>query len=489
MPPKNAKKWLAPVRAGGKSRSKEVLTMRRLAIASCIVLLAVSMASAATWVVPSDDCPTIQAAVDLAVADDVVEISDGLYTDVGNYSIDITSAITVRSQSGNPYACVIDCEGNGRCFYVHCAEEPGVVIEGIKIINGIAEGEYYSYGGGIYNASVTPLTVTNCVFEDCSAIGTNTGIGGAIYAAPLVSYCVFTGNQATATSPTAGSGAGGALADVTNVANCTFTGNSAFGPLYGDGGAIIDCWTVTDCVFSGNSASYMGGAAGTNYTTMDLTRCTFYGNWAPHGGAVASSNEIAWCNVTFCTFFDNTADTGGGVNIFAAGGSVTSSTFYSNYATNGGAIAYEYGFGSIWLCTLYGNGAQCGGGIYLTQGYSDDIQKTIVASSTSGGAICCSGPNTFPVLTCCDLYENVGGDWEGCIAGQLNLRGNFSECPSFCNAQMADFDLCDQSPCLPGNHPYGYDCPGGVGAHGQRCYCGPTQTETTDWGAIKAIYR
>ena len=57
---------------------------------------------------------TIQDAIDLtdSVEGDIVELADGTYTGVGNRDIDLRGkAITVRSASGDPEACVIDCGG------------------------------------------------------------------------------------------------------------------------------------------------------------------------------------------------------------------------------------------------------------------------------------------------------------------------------------------------------------------------------------------
>jgi hypothetical protein len=94
------------------------------------------------------------------------------------------------------------------------------------------------------------------------------------------------------------------------------------------------------------------------------------------------------------------------------------------------------------------------------------------------------------VLNCCDVWGNAGGDWEGEVADQLGTNGNFSACPAFCNIALPPYDLqlCDESPCMPGNHPDGYDC-GLIGAWEEGCICGPTRIEATTWGAIKSMYR
>jgi hypothetical protein len=112
------------------------------------------------------------------------------------------------------------------------------------------------------------------------------------------------------------------------------------------------------------------------------------------------------------------------------------------------------------------------------------IDNTIIAYCPSGEAIRCAAAT----LTCCDVYGNAGGDYVGCIADQLGINGNFSACPSFCDAGGGDFTLCDESPCLPGNHPDGSDC-GLIGAWGEGCVCGPSATESATWGSIKARYK
>ena len=73
-----------------------------------------SPASATTYLVRPDgngDFVTIQAAIDSAVAGDIIELSDGVFTGDGNRDLDfLGKGITLRSQSGDPELCVIDCE-------------------------------------------------------------------------------------------------------------------------------------------------------------------------------------------------------------------------------------------------------------------------------------------------------------------------------------------------------------------------------------------
>ena len=103
-------------------------------------LFSYSVTSAKTWHIKSDgtgDAPTIQAGIDSAAAGDTVSLANVTYTGVGNRHIDLLhKEITVRSESGIPDSCIIDCEGVSRGFYIWRREGPGTVLEGIMIKNG-----------------------------------------------------------------------------------------------------------------------------------------------------------------------------------------------------------------------------------------------------------------------------------------------------------------------------------------------------------------
>jgi hypothetical protein len=105
-------------------------------------------AAATTYVIRPDgtaDFPTIQAAIDAATDGDVIELTDGTFTGEGNRDIDyLGRAITIRSQSGNPEACAIDCEGSEtephRGFYFHSGEGLDSILDGVTITHGYAPG-------------------------------------------------------------------------------------------------------------------------------------------------------------------------------------------------------------------------------------------------------------------------------------------------------------------------------------------------------------
>ncbi|MFH1313125.1 MAG: right-handed parallel beta-helix repeat-containing protein [Candidatus Eisenbacteria bacterium] len=225
--------------------------------------------------------------------------------------------------------------------------------------------------------------------------------------------------------------------------NVIFLHNSTRGGDIAGGGALYCCYgsrpVLTDCLFEG-STSY---------------------RW---GGAIHCRNASPY--FTGCTIANNSSDTyAGGVWFHECSPAFTNVTFYGNSAPNASDI-YGTSHEAGWVATF---------------------DNVIVASGKLSRSVGL-GYQAGAVFTCCNIYGNEVDDWPSEIQDQYGIRGNFSACPSFCFADMGDFHLCDESPCLPGNHPDGYDC-GLIGAWGEGCSCGPTRTQPATWGAIKSLYR
>ena len=248
------------------------------------------------------------------------------------------------------------------------------------------------------------------------------------------------------------------------VISCTFQGNGANdgGGLFVAGGSVT-CW---NCRFLGNASINDIHSAGDGY-----------------GGGVYSSGNLVLAD---CFFKGNVAyyvfdPTWVGAAAYLEGSTTIDGSIFAN---NRGSSTLACGFGSTTLCnsTFCANSGTAVYQVYSTS--SIQVEKTLV--TRNGGSF--SGDPGFAELYCCDVYGNAGGDFVGCLSGQEGVNGNFSVCPSMCFVHLDDFRLCNDSPCLPGQHPDGYAC-GIIGAEGLGCICGPTQTESTTWGAIKAIYR
>ncbi len=156
----------------------------------------VAPATGATYVVRPDgtgDFPTIQAAIDAVLDGDIIELTDGVFQGEGNRDILwVDKEVTVRSQSGDPYSCTLDCEGTSRRSHW------GIYIEGVDPearLEGVTVRDAYSgLGGGVWLEDSSPA-IARCLF--LNNIGVDGGgllINGA--SLPTVSRCTFAGNIA-----------------------------------------------------------------------------------------------------------------------------------------------------------------------------------------------------------------------------------------------------------------------------------------------------
>jgi hypothetical protein len=124
-------------------------------------------ASSRVWTVP-DDAPTIQAAIDLASAGDVVEIRAGTYLERG---IELKGDVPVRAITDG--TVTVDADRKDRVFWAEA--QPGTVsLRGLIIENGLTGGQ----GGGIevVNASIH---IVNCTIQQCESTSFVGGISVA----------------------------------------------------------------------------------------------------------------------------------------------------------------------------------------------------------------------------------------------------------------------------------------------------------------------
>jgi hypothetical protein len=135
-----------------------------------LVLFVLLLASAPSYagthlVLPNGagDFVKIQDAIDAAVPGDEIVLGDGTF--LGPRNRDLTflgKNVTLRSQSGDPSLCILDCEGQSRGLSI-TQGETAIVVEGITIRNGFG-----AWGGGINLMNVT-ATFRDCVVTQCSA--------------------------------------------------------------------------------------------------------------------------------------------------------------------------------------------------------------------------------------------------------------------------------------------------------------------------------
>jgi predicted outer membrane repeat protein len=447
-----------------------------------LVLLVTGIASARTWYVKPDgtgDVPTISAAVDSAAAlGDTVLLADGTFSGDGNREVDcLDKALVITSESGSPELCVVLCGCPAGCFERKSGFHLRSTEQGAQRLEAITVAEACQ---GVVCYSGSRPEIVNCIFRNNKCMGAEIGPGGAGMdchggSHPTIIDCLFEDNSATS---------GGGLA-------C------------GDGSAVL-----TDVSFINNHGAGGGGAVVGSGAT--ITDCLFEGNWAGgspmgprDGGGMSCYGTVDLVN---CVFRDNRSDNGPGGGLMYYGGLSSDCLTVTECLFEGNCVTYEYGGGlaavywgagtacvSINRCTFVHNtncGSSMGGGaLYFEMAGAVELENTVIAFCDSGPAISYNWYDPPALdLTCCNIFGNAGGDWIGVIAGQYGIKGNISSDPLFCDALSGDFTLQTCSPCLPGNHPYGYDCGLPMGAYWSGCAC-QTATRPTTWGAVKSIYR
>lgn len=362
------------------------------------------------WLVRPDgsgDFSTIQAAIDAAVAGETIVLADGVFTGSGNRDLDFKGkAITMRSQSGDATACIIDCQGTPAAphFGVNfvTGETPATVLQDVTI-----RGAYRFNGAGGRIDAAHP-TLRRVIFRDNKG-DSGGGLILANGAAPWLEDCVFQDNAVT--------NAGGGLyanASFPQLVGCAFRGNTAY---WGGGGLYCQraAPNVVNCTFDGNASSQWGGAVHARYveSAPSFSGCLFTGNTAPQGGALYGRD--------------------------ASGPSFTACTFSGNASANG--------------AVLHGR-----------SGSTVNVIRGLLVFSPTGATVTSDGTAVFNLL-CSDVYGNVGGDWTGPIASQASVSNNFSADPVFCNRWGGVHTLASISPCAPARSPCGQQ----VGALGEGC--------------------
>ena len=486
----------------------------------------------------SGDASTIQAGIDSAAVGDTVLLADGTYTGTGNRDVLVSFGdIALISANRSPDMCIIDCKGTPqdphRGFSILGVSGDGVHMEGLSIRNG-----YIPDSGGAILCSGSSLLLLNVYLEDNEAADN----GGALYLSTgsivEASRCVVSRNRAD--------NGGGFWADEStiHVESVKFTENHASAGLYFGGAGVVWRSTAlfTDVSFIGNDAGYGGGlfcyqsvsdlerclfdqnvahagcggmysfAAGVTSAHANLTECEFTGNSAVVAAGAMMLSEFN-AHIEGCLFQGNTANEAGGIYVNGFGDFIECRFEDNSAQQNGGALITEVtecefrecvfignvaaDEGGVLLsingstplftgCTMYGNRSTVGSAVMSSDYSTVELLSTIITAGEIGAAIACDATGAAS-LSCTDVIDNDGGDWVDCIADQYGTDGNFSTEPLFCDADMDDFTLRSDSPCLPGNHPDGYDC-GVIGAFGEGCD-EPTAVEHTSWGGVKSLFR
>jgi len=235
-------------------------------------------------------------------------------------------SIVFRSAHG-PYGCRISARG-GRAFMLNDAEPVTSRIEGITILDGLADN-----GGAVYLGQDVGTSLVNCIFRNNEA----TQDGGAVYSEDnraKVTNCVFDGNSAL--------GNGGALCYAgaigpgnyaLTVRNSLFVDNEAMrggglaiaGPSSGDA-------RLVNCAFVANRSDISpGGGVYLNGMDTILNDCIFWDNLAALGPQIAlepNSGALYTVDVTYCDI------EGGPMSVHGTGGDGTLGWLQGNLDTD-----------------------------------------------------------------------------------------------------------------------------------------------------------
>ncbi len=437
----------------------------------------------------SGDYATIQAAIDGAVAGDLIELGPGTFRGYGNRDLcnDLTeSSVVIYSRGGDPGTCVIDCDGSPsephRGFNLNWPAGRDLIVDGITICGGD--------GSSGWLGSAVLCSYAGASFDHCVIQG-NSGADGALHirqgSTPRFRNCIIRNNACRGVT---------CVSSDAEFVECSFRDNA----VTGDGGGAycggdvehVDSTPIfEECEFVDNTASSMGGGAAVCMSAPVFRDCLFGGNQAPGGGgAICLVNGDP--EFDGCRFIGNVASSmGGGVGVCGSPGvryacEIRGSVFHENVALRGGAIAFWNEVEPLLEnCSLGWNSAQDGGaGFYCYNYASPVLRKCIVAHNLQCAALVNnSSGECHPVLECCDIYGNAGGDWYGGIESQSGVEGNFEENPQFCGEieWVKDwYSLSGESPCAEENNP---TC-GRVGAYGIGC----ETSGIAEWGVGREVY-
>jgi len=337
-----------------------ILKTTTLTLVAALVVSA-STAFGATLFVPGE-YPTLQSAIDAAVAGDMILVAPGTYFE----NIDYTGKdLWIQAEVGGG-ATVIDGGRAGPVVTFSGGESDQAILFGFSIVNGDS-----GSGGGILCQGASPI------ISDCRVMGNTAGLGGGV----LFSSSYATIMNCTIADNVAGGAGGGGIACTGSgdalIINCDILGNSAGG----SGGAVLSDlsmpWIMNSRIEDNQTSGDGGGIGMVNGSNLMVLGCVVSGNSASsYGGGIdhlESSSMIANCTIT-----GNSASGGGGISFYASSNlNVLNCTFSGNSAGQGGGLLCSASTLLIQNCILWGDSAPSGpelavlAGANLTIGYSD----------------------------------------------------------------------------------------------------------------------
>jgi hypothetical protein len=322
----------------------------------------------------------------------------------------------------------------------------GAILDGFTISGGKADGaDPYNKGGGIYNASASPVLRNLIISGNASSnrgggiysadsnptlvnltVSNNTSVGGGgIYnlrSSPAMSNITITNNQA---SQTAG-GLWNSFSSPT-LTSVTIKGNTAGtsgGGMYNTASNPI----LSDATIVENTTSTNGGGIYNGSSSPILTNVLISSNTAGNdgGGIYNTASSPTLANVTIS---GNQAGTNGGgmINFSNSSPTLTDVLISGNTASWGGGLANATSSSTLTNVTISGNAATWNGGIDNDYSGTLQIRNSIIWGNTAGGSA--SAITNANGSTATVSYSLVEGGYAG--------TGNLSSDPQFISSVAA----------------------------------------------------
>jgi len=452
----------------------------------------------ATTIYIPEDYATIQGGIDASEDGDEIIVSPGTYVENINfegkaiilgslfYTTQDTSYISQTIIAGNQDNSVVRFQNE---------EDSTSVLTGFTITNGHS----HNNGGGIFCHSSSP-SLENVTITGNSAEDDGGGIYCFLNSSPSLENVTITDNSASLGGGIYCNESSPSLENVTiadnsaqyegggiyysysspSLVNVTITDNSASengGGIYCQDGSSPGLENVT---ITGNSAEEDGGGIYCSYSSPSLVNVTITDNYAEYNGGGISCYDYSSPSLVNVTITHNSADVrGGGIYCSSSGPILANVSISDNSAESmgGGICCTNYSSPVLENVTIADNSTYyCGGGIYCDNYSSPSLANVTITGNSAesdGGGIYC-WQNSSPTLVNCifwnnspqevefssDLdpntitiaYSDIDGGEEGIQTnnnGAVNwLEGNIDADPLFVNAEMGNYLLTEDSPCI-----------------------------------------
>lgn len=235
-----------------------------------------------TFVTVPADFDSVYKAANYVLSGDTIIIFEGLYKEsisITQKGILIASKYLLDNDTSHFSKTILSGGGTKQIMNIASPNLTNRLV-GLTFSNGLSK----RYGGAV-NCQGN-LTISNCKFENNSAISNSDPAGGAI--------CITKGNL-----------------DVTNSQFIKCLTSNPYSYQASSGGAISLQYNCTanfkNCMFSGNSSAYFGGAFESYSSSTSFDSCTFTDNKSTQGYAAAIFIAgTSFLEIKNCAFTNNT---------------------------------------------------------------------------------------------------------------------------------------------------------------------------------------